>query len=123
MDLLVGQENGHIYLPHFHGLAPDVLYTPRLFLSNNVTLSYRLVVIAVSVLYDWSGNGALDLVVEDVGGDISLFENISTPSQPRFSLPVKLSVGSNPIRIQAGATGSIQVPAEATCGYHLPNGC
>ena len=75
---------------------------------------------AVSVLCDWNGDGALDLVVGDASGDISLFENIGTPNQPRFSLPVKLSVGSNPIRIQAGATGSIQVPAEAKCGYICP---
>ena len=45
MDLLVGQENGHIYLTHFQGLDPDVLlYTQAVPIQHNATLSYRLVV-------------------------------------------------------------------------------
>ena len=75
---------------------------------------------AVSVLCDWNGDGALDLVVGDAGGDISLFENIGTLNQPKFTLPVKLPVEGNPIRIQAGAAGSIQGPAEAKYGYTCP---
>lgn len=121
VDLLVGQENGRVYLTRCldrRDQGVPVYSEPIALQQRDPELSVGSA--AVPVLCDWDGDGDLDLIVGDAGGDVQLFENVGTPNDPRFALPVKLCAEGKPIRIQAGPTGSIQGPAEAKYGYTCP---
>jgi hypothetical protein len=61
----------------------------------------------------------MDLICGDSAGNIAFIENLSGPrvEQPKFAAPKLLEVDGKPIRIMAGANGSIQGPAEAKWGY------
>ncbi|MHA1734546.1 MAG: hypothetical protein ACTSU5_21630 [Promethearchaeota archaeon] len=43
-------------------------------------------------LFDWSGNGLLDLVFSDINGEHQVSVNEGSPDTPKFAAPVKLSL-------------------------------
>jgi hypothetical protein len=56
---------------------------------------------------DWNNDGALDLVVADASGSVTLFLNDGTPSRPRLAAGIKVLADGKPI--QAAARASVLV--------------
>ncbi len=69
------------------------------------------------VSYDWDADGDEDLVCGNTAGDIAFIENLDGGNPPKWAAPVLLNADGEAIRVQAGANGSIQGPAEAKWGY------
>ncbi|MGC9328439.1 MAG: VCBS repeat-containing protein, partial [Candidatus Hinthialibacter sp.] len=76
---------------------------------------------------DWDGDGDPDIISGNSYGEVILFrnqqENGASISRARFTRPEPLYAGDAPIRITAGANGSIQGPNEAHYGYTCPVLC
>jgi hypothetical protein len=126
IDLIVGDEDGRVALvenvtgdptatvrndpvPHF--------VAPRYFQQEADTLKCGALATPVGV--DWDHDGDVDLLSGNTSGTIEFFENLSGPNvaTPRWAAPKKLLAGGQPFRVQAGANGSVQGPAEAKWGY------
>jgi len=77
-DLLLGTwQGGLLYAQNDNGaFAPDSAPMVEIPRGNN----------AVPTLGDLDGDGDLDLLVGEGAGTVNWFENVGTPSQPRFSL-------------------------------------
>ena len=76
--------------------------------------------LAVGDLYDWTGNGKLDLIYGDSAGYIGWYEAIGSYPNLSFDEGRLFTNGGEPIRIVAGENGSIQGPAEKRWGYTVP---
>src|SRR6185369_1885230 len=74
-------------------------------------------------VFDWDGDGDLDIISGNTAGYLVFFENLSGPNvaEPRWAAPRRLEVDGQPFRIMAGPNGSIQGPAEAKWGYTTLN--
>lgn len=123
LDLVVGDEDGRVALVEAEGLAtrssPPRFLPPRYFQQEADTL--KCGALATPFGHDWDGDGDTDIVAGNTAGYFEWFENLSGPkvAQPRWAAPRRLGThGSDrPLRVQAGAQGSIQGPAEAKWGY------
>lgn len=72
-------------------------------------------------LYDWDGDGDLDLIYGDSPGFIGWYECISAYPSLKFAERKRFKDQSgSPIRIVGGENGSIQGPAEGLWGYTVP---
>ncbi|MCC6679322.1 MAG: VCBS repeat-containing protein [Phycisphaeraceae bacterium] len=69
-------------------------------------------------LFDWTGDGKLDLITGDAAGWIMLWTGTDEPTV--FGEPLPLQADGQVIYHQGGLTGSIQGPNEARWGYTLP---
>ncbi len=121
IDLVVGDEDGRVALIENTGrLTADrtpIFLPPRYFQQQADTL--KCGALATPAVYDWDGDGDLDILCGNTAGYIEYFENLSGPGVefPRWAAPVRLEVDGQPFRIMAGQNGSIQGPAEAKWGY------
>jgi predicted neuraminidase len=120
IDLVVGDEDGRVALIEHTGRIEDglpVFEQPVYFQQEAETL--KLGALATPWVVDWNGNGRQDIVCGNTAGQIGRFVNLGEGPEglPRWSAPQLLEVDGAPFRIQAGANGSIQGPAEAKWGY------
>ncbi len=77
-------------------------------------------ILPVPTVCDWLGEGGLDLIVGTGGGWLLWYPDFGGDPVRRYGEPVTLRTASGPIRVQAGAGGSIQGPSEAKWGYLCP---
>lgn len=123
-DLVVGDEDGRVALVENVGIAgsPGEPRTPR-FLPpryfQQVADTLKCGALATPCGCDWDGDGDTDIISGNTAGYLEFFENQSGPgvATPRWAAPVRLSADGQTFRVQAGASGSIQGPAEAKWGY------
>jgi len=75
----------------------------------------------VPAVCDWSGDRRHDLIVGTGGGWLLWYPDLGgADSVRRYGEARVLRTTTGPIRVQAGATGSIQGPSEAKWGYLSP---
>lgn len=118
VDLVVGQEDGRVALVRHTGKVDDgvpIFEQPEFFRQQAKEIKFGALVTPVS--FDWDGDGDQDLVCGNTAGEIGWFENLDGGSPPKWSAVKLLKAGGETIRIEAGANGSIQGPAEAKWGY------
>ena len=120
LDLIVGDEDGRVALVENTGKLVDGLpqfLPPRYFQQEAAEVKFGALATPVSV--DWDGDGDADILCGNTAGYIAFIENLSGPGvvNPKWSAPKLLEADGRVIRIQAGANGSIQGPAEAKWGY------
>jgi len=117
VDLIVGQEDGRVALIQNTGEVVDGtprFLPPKFFQQEAADVKFGVLTTPVGV--DWDGDGLEDIVAGNSAGYIGFIKNLGgTP--PRWAAPKYLEVAGKPIRITAGANGSIQGPAEAKWGY------
>ncbi|MDB4798949.1 VCBS repeat-containing protein, partial [Verrucomicrobia bacterium] len=70
---------------------------------------------------DLDSDGSRDLLVGNAAGQIIILGNTETDQSPAFDLGNPIEVDGQPFRLQAGYSGSVQGPAEATWGYIAPS--
>jgi predicted neuraminidase len=144
MDLVVGDEDGRVALVENLGTlatadtlpagsqeilpagsqeilpagsrGTPVFAQPRYFQQEADTL--KCGALATPVVFDWDGDGDLDILCGNTAGYIEWFENLSGPGagRPMWAAPRRLEAGGTVFRIMAG-NRSIQGPAEAKWGY------
>jgi len=122
MDLIVGDEDGRVALVEHSGTTRDgmpIFHQPIYFQQQSDTLKFGA--LATPYLVDWDGDGRLDILSGNTAGEIAWFKNLGNGSGglPKWSKPELLvdSSTSNPFRVMAGPSGSIQGPCEAKWGY------
>ena len=71
-------------------------------------------------VFDWDGDGALDIIAGNSDGNILFFKNRGTNKAPAYIAGVPLKAGGYEIHIQAGYRMDIQGPGEARWGYTCP---
>lgn len=117
LDLIVGDEDGRVALVE-NVSQPDAetptFKHPVYFQQEADTLKFGA--LATPFAYDWDQDGDEDIVCGNTAGNIAIFTNLDGRGT-RWSAPRLLEVDGKPFRIQAGANGSIQGPAEAKWGY------
>jgi hypothetical protein len=120
-DLIVGDEDGRVAFVENTGKTDSdgmpIFTAPKYFQQQADEVKFGALVTPFG--FDWDGDGDMDLICGDSAGNIAFIENLSGPGveQPKFAAPKLLEVDGKPIRIMAGANGSIQGPAEAKWGY------
>ncbi len=124
-DLVVGDEDGRVALVENTGelrQGAPVFQSPRYFQQQADTLKFGA--LATPYGYDWDQDGDQDIVCGNTSGHIGWFENLGNAENglPKWDSPkllhVRLSDGtSQPFRVLAGPSGSIQGPCEAKWGY------
>ena len=55
--------------------------------------------------FDWDGDGRLDLLVGDIGGNVYLVPNEGTPTAYAFGKERQLQAGGKPLRVEGGDAG------------------
>jgi hypothetical protein len=118
LDIVCGDEDGRVALIEHTGKVVDgmpVFKQPVYFRQQAENLKFGALVTPFSV--DWDNDGDEDLICGNTAGYIGFIENLDGGFPPRWANPVYLKAEGEPIRIQAGKSGSIQGPAEAKWGY------
>lgn len=116
-DLIVGDEDGRVALVEHTGKVIDgmpVFLPPRYFKQQAEDVKFGA--LATPVGFDWNGDGRDDIIVGNTAGNIAFIENLGG-DPPKWAAPELLEAGGEVIHIMAGASGSIQGPAEAKWGY------
>ncbi|MFO0807968.1 MAG: VCBS repeat-containing protein [Gemmataceae bacterium] len=119
-DLIVGDEDGRVAFVENTGRIVDGLpefKPPRYFQQEAADLKFGA--LATPFGFDWNGDGRDDIVCGNTAGYVGYFENLGG-NPPKWAAPKLLEADGKVIRIQAGANGSIQGPAEAKWGYTAP---
>ncbi|HEX4950363.1 MAG TPA: VCBS repeat-containing protein [Blastocatellia bacterium] len=124
-DLIVGDEDGRVAFVENTGKRHQnhspIFARPVYFQQQADTLKCGALATPVGV--DWDGDGDQDILSGNTAGYIEFFENLSGPRVasssigPKWAAPRRLQVNGQTFRVQAGANGSIQGPAEAKWGY------
>lgn len=121
VDLVVGQEDGRVALlenvVQTRGKQPQFA-EPKFFQQEADCVKYG--VLCTPVGFDWDGDGDEDIVSGNSAGYIGWIENLGAAANgktPKWAAPRNFTAAGEVIRIQAGASGSIQGPAEAKWGY------
>jgi hypothetical protein len=111
LDLLIGQESGHItFIKNEGGSLLSESYIEQF--DPDVDSGCA----SVPTLCDWDGDGDVDMIVGNAAGFLEYFE-----SDAGGFLPVRrLQADGVEVRILAGELGSIQGPEEARWGYAAP---
>ena len=120
LDLICGDEDGRIaYFRNTGGLADrkPVFERPVYFRQEADELNFGA--LSTPWVVDWDGDGDQDVITGNSAGYLAFIENLSGKgiASPRWAEPKLLKANGKTIRIQAGANGSIQGPAEAKWGY------
>ena len=121
-DLVVGDEDGRVaFVEHTGRVAEGVpsFLPPVYFQQEAQDVKFGALVTPFS--FDWDADGDEDLICGNTAGHIGFIENLDGANPPRWAAPQLLEVDGQPIRIQAGRTGSIQGPCEAKWGYTTIN--
>ena len=122
VDLIVAQEDGRAAFVKNTGKVVEGMpdFVPPVFFKQQAEY-LKVGVLPTPFGVDWDGDGDDDLIAGDTAGYLNFVENLGGGAQPRWAAPVHLQAGGEVIRIQAGANGSIQGPAEAKWGYTVCN--
>ncbi len=118
MDLIVGDEDGRVALIEHSGRVEagvPVFFGPAYFQQKAQDLKFGALSTPFGV--DWDGDGDEDILSGNTAGYIGFFENLGGDKAPVWNSAKRLEADGEVIRIQAGANGSIQGPAEAKWGY------
>jgi hypothetical protein len=121
VDLIVGDEDGRVAFIENTGKEDadhtPIFRAPRYFQQEADLVKFGA--LASPVGFDWDGDGSTDILCGDSAGYIGFIKNLSAPGveRPKWAAPKYLEADGQPIRIMAGANGSIQGPAEAKWGY------
>lgn len=120
LDVICGDEDGRVAFLRNVGNAADgkpVFEAPVYFRQEADELNFGALSTPWAV--DWDGDGDQDVISGNSAGFLAFIENLSGKgvSAPRWAEPRLLAANGRTIRIQAGANGSIQGPAEAKWGY------
>ncbi|MBL9164817.1 MAG: VCBS repeat-containing protein [Planctomycetaceae bacterium] len=118
LDLVVGDEDGRVALVEHTGKVVDGLpqFLPPVYFQQEPEF-VKFGALATPVSFDWDGDGDEDLLCGNTAGYIGFIENLDGGNPPRWAPPVRLKVGDEVFRVQAGPNGSIQGPCEAKWGY------
>lgn len=118
LDLVVGDEDGRVALAEHTGKVVDGLpqFLPPVYFQQEPEF-VKFGALATPVSFDWDGDGDEDLLCGNTAGYIGFIENLDGGNPPRWAPPVRLKVGDEVFRVQAGPNGSIQGPCEAKWGY------
>ncbi|MEG3656797.1 VCBS repeat-containing protein [Arenibacter palladensis] len=117
-DLVVGDEDGRVALMENTGKvrgSMPLFENPVYFEQKADNLKFGTLATPVGV--DWDDDGDEDIITGNSAGYFAFIENLNGLPNPKWAPPVILEVDGEPIRILAGANGSIQGPAEAKWGY------
>lgn len=117
-DLLVSDEDGTVSLLHNTGQTSD--HMPRFLNPQYLKQKADLVkfgALSTPCLYDWDGDGLLDIVTGNSAGEIALIRCLKSGKETVWDAPKLFRTGGKPFRIMAGENGSIQGPAECKWGY------
>lgn len=118
-DIIVGQEDGRVYVLQFRGLSCLPLFTqPAVVLQEQPRLETGIMAVPSAV--DWDRDGKIDLLAGNGAGYVEWFRNLGTNAEPVFDLPKRLESDGFPLRVQAGYRGSVQGPNEKKWGYTCP---
>lgn len=125
VDLVVGDEDGRVAILRNTGKmrsGQPVFTSPHYFQQHADELKFGA--LATPFVYDWDGDGDLDILCGNTAGNLAWFENLGTGAggMPVWDAPKLLnqqqgSQASEPFRVLAGPSGSIQGPCEAKWGY------
>jgi predicted neuraminidase len=125
IDLVVGDEDGRVALVEHTGSivgGAPVFESPKYFQQQADTLKFGA--LATPFACDWDGDGDQDILCGNTAGQIGFFQNQGSGDDklPKWSAPKLLSARipggeSEPLRIMAGSSGSVQGPCEAKWGY------
>lgn len=124
VDLIVGNEDGRVaFVENTDELRDGIpqFASPVYFRQQADTLKFGA--LATPFAYDWDNDGDEDILCGNTAGSIGFFENLGSGEngRPKWNAPVLLNVnvagGTQPFRIMAGPSGSIQGPCEAKWGY------
>ena len=119
---IIGGGEGPLYFYPYAGktnaAGAPVFKAPTPVLQRDAELTAGS--LATPVVVDWDGDGVLDILTGSSEGVVRFFKNIGTDSEPRFLDGVLVEAGGEPIRIEAGYSGSIQGATEARWGYITP---
>ncbi len=121
LDLIVGDEDGRVAFVENTGrlsASRTPLFAPPVYFQQEAD-TLKCGALATPVGVDWDGDGDTDIVSGNTAGCVEFFENLSGPkvAEPKWAAPRRLEVDGTPLRVMAGANGSIQGPAEAKWGY------
>ena len=118
MDLIVGDEDGRVAWVRNTGRVVEGMpeFDPPAYFRQRAG-DVKFGALATPVGFDWDGDGLEDILCGNSAGYVGFIKNLGG-DPPRLAEPVKLATTDGKvIRIQAGANGSIQGPAEAKWGY------
>ncbi|TWU07907.1 exo-alpha-sialidase [Stieleria varia] len=126
LDLIVGDEDGRVALVENTGEFRDqrpVFHAPVYFQQQADTLKFGA--LATPFAVDFDGDGDQDILCGNTAGNIGYFENLGDGENglPKWSAPSLIEVktadgkSTQPFRVMAGPSGSIQGPCEAKWGY------
>lgn len=127
LDLICGDEDGRVAFLRNTGkrdaTKTPIFDAPIYFQQIAQDLKFGALVTPVGV--DFDRDGDWDLICGNSAGNIALFENLSGKGieHPKWAAPRLLTVMGQPLRIMAGANGSIQGPCEAKWGYTTQTVC
>lgn len=116
-DLIVGDEDGRVALVENITKKPAQLPAfkqPVYFQQQAHELKFGA--LATPFAHDWDQDGDADILCGNTAGNIALFTNLDGKGS-RWSAPELLKADGKVFRIMAGASGSVQGPAEAKWGY------
>ena len=132
LDLIVGDEDGRVALIENKGSDESGAPTfdaPLYLLQHAETLKFGA--LATPYAVDFDDDGDEDIVCGNTAGNICYFTNLGLADNgfPKWSAPALVEVTeaasgrSDPFRIMAGPSGSIQGPCEAKWGYTTLSVC
>ncbi|MFT4546474.1 MAG: putative neuraminidase [Verrucomicrobiales bacterium] len=117
MDLIVGDEDGRVAFVENVSVKDAQLPAfkqPVYFQQQADELKFGA--LATPFAHDWDMDGDEDILCGNTAGNIALFKNLDGKGS-QWSAPELLKADGETFRIMAGASGSIQGPAEAKWGY------
>ncbi|TWU16273.1 exo-alpha-sialidase [Allorhodopirellula heiligendammensis] len=125
IDLIVGDEDGRVAFVENTGQLrrrTPVFTAPQYFRQEADTLKFGA--LSTPYVYDWDNDGDEDIICGNTAGSVAVFENLGDTADglPKWAEPQLLNVSTadgstEPFRVMAGESGSIQGPCEAKWGY------
>ena len=119
-DVIVGAEDGRTWLLRHGGVADgDPVFgapEPVAALGPRPSLG----ILPVPAIADRTRAGCRDLILGNGTGELLYLPNLADHAPPAYAPPCRLTAGGEPVRVRAGANGSLQGPSEYNFGYTCP---